>query len=73
MTSPFSDVLRLLRDRAGGALVEYAMVTALLGLACIIGFSAVSNNAAGQYNANTGGMMNIQENPLPTCAPSGCP
>ena len=73
MTAQFSFFLRLLRDRAGGALVEYALVTALLGIACIAGFTAVSTNAAGQYNQNTSGMMNIQESPLPTCAPSGCP
>ncbi|MBV8374608.1 MAG: hypothetical protein JO302_03785 [Candidatus Eremiobacteraeota bacterium] len=73
MTRLFSLSLRLLRDRAGGALVEYALVTALLGMACIAGFAAVSTNAAGQYNQNTSGMMDIQEHPLPTCAPSGCP
>jgi Flp pilus assembly pilin Flp len=73
MNRRLSLVLRLLRDRSGGALVEYAMVTALLALACMAGFNAVSTSAAGQYNQNTSGMMSIQESPLPTCAPSGCP
>jgi Flp pilus assembly pilin Flp len=69
MTRLVSDFLRLFRDRTGGALVEYALVTGLFGLACIIGFNAVSNSAAGAYNQNTNGMMAIQESPLPTQAP----
>jgi Flp pilus assembly pilin Flp len=73
MTRLGSLFLRLLHDQAGGALVEYALVTALLGLACIVGFAAVSADAAGQYNQNTSGMMSIQSSPLPTCPPAGCP
>jgi Flp pilus assembly pilin Flp len=73
MNRLLSLVLRLLCDRSGNALAEYALVTALLGLACIVGFTAVSKNAAGQYTQNTTGMTNIQTSPLPTCEPSGCP
>ncbi len=64
---------RLLRDQSGGPILEYALVTALFGLACIVGFGVVSTSANGSYNKSTSGMMSIQESPLPTCAPSGCP
>jgi Flp pilus assembly pilin Flp len=59
----------MVRDRTGGPLVEYAMVTALFGLICLIGFNALSTSASGQYNQSTSGMMSIQESPLPTQAP----
>jgi Flp pilus assembly pilin Flp len=60
---------KLLRDRTAGPAVEYALVTALFGLACIIGFNAVSVGANAAYSQNTNGMMRIQESPLPTQVP----
>ena len=43
-------LLRLLRDESGAAMVEYALLVALIALVAIVGVSAVGTNINAQFN-----------------------
>lgn len=41
---------RFLRDEEGAAMVEYALLVALVALAAIVGVAATGNSINGQFN-----------------------
>jgi Flp pilus assembly pilin Flp len=60
---------RMLRDVAGGTVVEYAVVFALFAVLAAVAFTNIAVNANTQYNAGTGEMTRLQESPLPAATP----
>ena len=62
-------VRRLLRNEAGGTLVEYAMVVALFALGMISVMNLVASNANTQYTGASNEMNAIEESPLPAQTP----